>query len=197
MICKKAMARAKTSMRKLSTPTRERLEAARPRNGFFPPQRGLEAGYHPFLALLPGALESPALRLVGTDRFPGRMVLQTANVCLVSTQGYCWVDETVPCIILTQSYYETGSDFDLYLDLLHEATHIRQVLEGRDVWDQTCPYHKRPTEIEGYAVAVSECRRLGVSEKDIIAHLSNPWLTDAQVAELLAGIDVFLAGHGP
>jgi hypothetical protein len=53
--------------------------------------------------------------------------------------------------------------------------------------------HRRPTEIEGYAVAVEEGRRLGMSEDEIVVHLSNPWMSPTDVRELLAGIDRFLA----
>jgi hypothetical protein len=155
--------------------------------------RGLALGTHPFLSLLPGALESPAVRLIGTDRIPGLTVIEKARVCLVSKNGFCWVDETIPCIVLSMAYYQAGSDLDLYLDLLHEVTHIRQILEGRDVWDDAFLYHRRPTEIEGYAVAVFECRRLGLDEKDIRDHLANPWMTPKQVTELLASVNAFLS----
>lgn len=158
------------------------------------PCRGLPDGLHPFLALLPEVLSSPALRLVGTDRIPGHEVIRSARVRIVAERGFCWVDETTPCIVLTRPYYESGDALDLYLDLLHEATHLRQLLEGRDVWDESFPYHRRPTEIEGYAVAVAEGRRLGLDAKAIRAHVTNPWMTPAQVTELLAAIDDFLDG---
>ncbi len=90
-------------------------------------------------------------------------------------------------------HYQTGSDLDLYLDLLHEVTHIRQILEGQDVWNEAFPYHRRPTEIEGFAVAVSECRRLGLNDKEIREHLTNPWMTESEVKELLVGVNAFLA----
>lgn len=158
------------------------------------PCRGLPDGLHPFLALLPEGLSSPALRLVGTDRIPGPEVIRGARVRIVAERGFCWVDETTPCIVLTRSYYESGDALDLYLDLLHEATHLRQLLEGRDVWDESFPYHRRPTEIEGYAIAVAEGRRLGLDAKAIRDHVTNPWMTPAQVTELLAAIDEFLDG---
>ncbi len=133
------------------------------------------------------------MRIIGTDRFPAGVVVQGAKVCLVPEEGFCWVDETVPCIVLSLDYYQTGSDLDLYLDLLHELTHIRQLLEGGDIWDENYPYHLRPSEIEGYAVAVFECLRLGLDENAIREHVTNPWMTASQVTELMAGIKVFLS----
>lgn len=172
-----------------------RAGASRPRLVFPRPQRGLGLGEHPFLRMLPDALSSPALALVGTERIPGDLVVREAVVRVVAEEGYCWVDEATPCIVLTQHHYETGSDLDLYLDLLHEATHLRHIREGRDVWDERYPYHRRPTEIEGYAVAVAEGRRLGLDENEIRAHLHNPWMTAAQVEELLAAVDAYLRGR--
>jgi hypothetical protein len=82
---------------------------------------------------------------------------------------------------------------DLYLDLAHELTHLRQLAEGKNLWDHSIHYVDRPTEIEGYAVAVEEGLRLGMTETEIIRHLSNPWLSDADVARLRKNIKRFLA----
>ena len=164
-----------------------------PLAGFTPPVRGLPVGTHPFLALAPGALASPALALVGCPAFPGRLVVEGALVRVSPEEGYCWIDETVPVIVLTESHYREGSDLDLHLDLLHEATHLRHLLEGRDVWDGRFPYHRRPTEIEGYATAVFEARRLGLDEAGVRAHLANPWMTPEQVEELYAAVARYLA----
>lgn len=174
-------------------PERTRPAPAR----FALPVRGLEPGFHPFLTLLPKALESPALPLIGTHRFPAREVMRAARVQVIAVEGYCWIDDARPCIVLTRTYYQQGSDLDLYLDLLHEVTHLRQLLEGRDLWDDNLPYHRRPTEIEGYAVAVAEMRRLGLDGEAIRQHLTNPWMTTAQVTELIALIDVFLGSRSP
>jgi hypothetical protein len=160
---------------------------------FTPPVRGLKAGMHPFLDLLPRATESPALRLIATGRFPGAELVRDVRVAIVPETGFCWVDDAVPCIVLALSYYQTGSDLDLYLDLWHELTHIRQILEGRDVWDEAYAYHQRPTEIEGYAVAVSEARRVGLNEAEILEHLRNPWMSETEIRELFGLVSSFLA----
>ena len=54
----------------------------------------------------------------------------------------------------------------------------------------------RPTEIEGYAVAVEEGLRLGMIEPEIIDHISNPWMTHAEVTRLRKNIEDFLT-NGP
>ena len=75
---------------------------------------------------------------------------------------------------------------DLYLDLAHELTHLRQLAEGKNLWDHSIHYVDRLTEIEGYAVAVEEGLRLGMTEAQILSHFgaslfdgSNQLLLDA------------------
>jgi len=157
--------------------------------------RGLAPGMHEYLELLPQIAASPALLRVAPDPAPRDRLLRDARVRLESMRGYCWIDDDVPCIVLSRDYYRDGGDLDLYLDLLHELVHLRQVAEGRDVWDESLPYVDRPTEIEGYAVAVEEGRRLGMTEADLVRHLSNPWMTEADVVRLVANVAALLGSR--
>lgn len=155
--------------------------------------RGLPAGLHPYLAVLPGAAESPGLARIEPDEARRTKLLQEARVRIQPGQGFAYVDVETPCIVLAEHYYRTGSDLDLYLDMLHEVAHIRQHHEGLDLWDERYAYVDRPTEIEGYAVAVEEGRRLGMTDKEVLEHLSNPWMDADDVARLEGHIRAFLA----
>lgn len=158
--------------------------------------RGLAAGLHPYLTVLPRAMESPALRRAVPDADRRLQLLQDCNVYIQPGAGYCYIDVERPCIVLGEEYYRTGTELDLYLDLLHEFTHIRQLHEGHDLWDERFAYVDRPTEIEGYAVAVEEGRRLGMTDDDVVAHLSNPWMDEEDVERLTRHIQEFLKGAG-
>jgi hypothetical protein len=118
--------------------------------------------------------------------------LNSARVNIDGVQGFCWIDQEVPCIVLSESYYREGAELDLYLDLLHELTHIRQHFEGQELWDEHFAYVDRLTEIEGYAVAVEEGRRLGMGDAELVRHLSNPWMTEDDVQRLIANVEGFL-----
>ncbi len=155
--------------------------------------RSLPVGMHPYLALLPGAARSPAMKRITTSPDAARGLLENARVMVAPGRGYAYVDVGTPCIVLSEWYYRSGSGIDLYMDLLHELTHIRQHHEGMDLWDERFAYVDRPTEIEGYAVAVEEGRRLGMDHAAVVRHLSNPWMTRADVARLVGHIDRFLA----
>jgi hypothetical protein len=155
--------------------------------------RTLPSGEHPYLALLPGAAESPAARRIESRATPMGSLLADSRVRIQPGDGYIWVDDEAPAIVLIENYYRSGGPLDLYLDLIHELTHLRQLAEGHELWDERFRYADRPTEIEAYAVAVEEGRRLGMTEREISRHLSNPWMTRADVQRLRSNIDRFLA----
>lgn len=154
--------------------------------------RNLSSGLHPYRSLLPRIEESPALHRIATPRTPIGPLLDSARVQIRHREGYCYVDVKIPAIVLSEEYYAKANPLDLYLDLIHELTHLRQLAEGENIWDHSLAYIDRPTEIEGYAVAVEEGMRLGMAEDDVIRHLSNPWMSDEEVARLRGNIDRFL-----
>jgi hypothetical protein len=154
--------------------------------------RGLDPGLHPYRSLLPRLEDSPAARRIETPSMPMGQLMDAARVLITNHEGFCFVDITIPAIILSEYYYAQGKDIDLYLDMAHELLHLRQLAEGKELWDHDLHYVDRPTEVEGYAVAVEEGLRLGMTEDQIIKHLSNPWLSTAEVARLRRNIDQFL-----
>jgi hypothetical protein len=138
--------------------------------------RTLGCGMHPYRTLLPGLEESPAARRIESHSIPLGPLMDEARVNIVLHEGYCYVDVKIPAIILAEDYYHRANPLDLYLDMTHELTHLR------------------PTEIEGYAIAVEEGLRLGMTEDEIMHHLSNPWLSNAEVTRLRKNIARFLEG---
>jgi len=158
--------------------------------------RSLPPGDHPYRALLPHAAESPAISRISPDPVARARLVEEARTCIRGGRGYAFVDVEERKIVVSEWYYREGAPLDLYLDLLHELTHLRQLDEGFDLWDERFEYVDRPTEVEGYAVAIEEGRRLGMTAADVLAHLSNPWMTQRDVDRLLAHVDAFLGG-GP
>jgi len=159
--------------------------------------RTLSFGLHPYLAVLPRAAESPGLRRIAADPVVREALLGQARVRISAIPGYAFIDTRTPCINLSWIYWKLGSDLDLYLDLLHELTHLRQLQEGADLWDKNFSYVDRVTEIEAYAVAVEEGRRLGMTDREVVRHLHNPWMSRRDVARLQQHIEEFLTKAGP
>lgn len=163
-------------------------------------RRGTKAGKYGYLDIFPRAAESPGLARIEPDPKKRDELLRHAKLHLKPGGGFAYVDVEVPCIVLAEEYFRTGSDIDLYLDMLHELTHIRQHHEGMDLWDERYAYVDRPTEIEGYAVAVEEGRRLGMTDEDVVEHLSNPWMDQEDVDRLVGHVRDWLDGklrHAP
>ena len=158
--------------------------------------RTLGGGFHPYRRFLPRLEESPVARRIESAQIPLGPLMDSSRVLIESGEGYCFVDIKKPAIILFEQYYRDGNPLDLYLDLAHELTHLRQLAEGKDLWDHSLHYVDRPTEIEGYAVAVAEGLRLGMTEAQVMTHLSNPWLSTAEVARLRKNIERFLSNGG-
>jgi len=154
--------------------------------------RDLPCGLHPYRHLLPRLEESPVARRIESPSTPLASLVDGARVLIKSGGDYCFVDVQIPAIVLFVEYYERANPLDLYLDLAHELTHLRQLAEGKELWDRSLHYVDRPTEIEGYAVAVEEGLRLGMSETQILQHLSNPWLNESEVARLRKNVERFL-----
>ncbi len=154
--------------------------------------RTLGRGVHPYRTLVPRLEDSPVARRIGSAATPLGPLMDSARVRIKTGEGYCFVDVKAPAIVLFEEYYRRANSLDLYLDMTHELTHLRQLAEGKDLWDHSLQYVDRPTEIEAYAVAVEEGLRLGMTEDQVIQHLSNPWLSDTDVARLRRNIDKFL-----
>jgi hypothetical protein len=157
--------------------------------------RTLSCGIHPYRSLLMQLEESPAARRIETAAFSIETLINDARVRIKPGDGYLWVDIKIPAIVLIEGYYRVANPVDLYLDMAHELTHLRQFAEGKDIWDHSLGYVDRPTEIEGYAVAVEEGLRLGMTETEIMRHLSNPWMNESEIARLRKNIDQFLAAN--
>jgi hypothetical protein len=154
--------------------------------------RTLPCGMHPYRSLLPRLEESPVARRIESSATPLKSLIDRARVRIKPGDGYVWIDVKTPAITLIEGYYRNAHPVDLYLDLVHELTHLRQFSEGKNLWDHSLHYVDRPTEIEGYAVAVEEGLRLGLTEEEIMAHLSNPWLNTPEVKRLRENIRKFL-----
>ena len=154
--------------------------------------RTLQCGLHPYRMLLPLLEESPIAQRIETPSTPLGPLMDAARVDIRPGKGFLWVDVSIPAIVLMEDYYRIAAPLDLYLDLVHELTHLRQFAEGQNIWDHSLDYVDRPTEIEGYALAVLEGIRLGMNEDDVVHHLSNPWMNSSEIARLRANIDRFL-----
>ncbi|HLC00776.1 MAG TPA: hypothetical protein VJL33_05610 [Candidatus Bathyarchaeia archaeon] len=118
-------------------------------------------------------------------------VLRDLKVEFTWIGGYMFVDGTDGRLVINSQYLRTGDKIDIYLDLVHELYHVKQLREGRELFDARYEYVDRPTEIEAYRYTVDEARRLGLSNERILLYLKTEWMTEEGLKRLAnhVGID--------
>ena len=107
-------------------------------------------------------------------------ILSKLKVDFTLFSGYMYVDTSNGHLVVSSRYLKTGDKIDIYLDLIHELCHVKQFLEGKDLFDQRYRYVERPTEIEAYRYTVQEARRLGLTDKRICEYLKAEWISDRE-----------------
>ena len=107
-------------------------------------------------------------------------ILGKLKVDFTLFSGYMYVDTSNGHLVVSSRYLNTGDKIDIYLDLIHELCHVKQFLDGRDLFDQRYRYVERPTEIEAYCYTVQEARRLGLSNKRIYEYLKTEWISNRE-----------------
>lgn len=106
--------------------------------------------------------------------------------------GYMGVDNTDGHLLVNARYLSKGDKTDLYLDVIHELYHVKQWIDGRELFDSEYEYVDRPTEIEAYRYTVQEAKRLGLSKEQIILYLKTEWMSDEDLARLVKNMQIDL-----
>ena len=104
--------------------------------------------------------------------------------------GYMGVDNDTGHLLVNARYLKNGDKVDIYLDIVHELYHIKQWLEGRELFDNKYSYVDRPTEIEAYSYTVKEAKRLGLSDKRILEYLKTEWISNPELNRLARTLDI-------
>jgi hypothetical protein len=117
-------------------------------------------------------------------------VLSNLKVDFALFSGYMFVDATNGHLVVSSRYLKTGDKIDIYLDLIHELCHVKQFMEGKDLFDERYSYVERPTEIEAYRYTVQEARRLGLGDERICKYLKTEWISDRDLQVLAKAVNV-------
>jgi hypothetical protein len=154
----------------------------------FDADRRVAKGVYSLREVFAGLDESPGLVEVLPDAEVRRVFLDAALVSVDAGRGFMWVSDEDGVLHVSHHYLETGDLRTLYLDVVHELTHVKQFHEGRELFDEAYEYVDRPTEIEAYAVAVREAQRLGMSTEEILEYLEVPWISPEEHARLAEAV---------
>ncbi len=116
--------------------------------------------------------------------------LRNLKVEFFGRKGYMGVSDDDGHLLISADYLNNGDLVEIYLDVIHELVHVKQFMEGKELFDHRYDYVDRPTEIEAYALAVEEARRLGLSDARILHYLKTEWMTDEDLEKLAKILNV-------
>jgi hypothetical protein len=117
-------------------------------------------------------------------------VLHTLKVDITWFGSYMFVNSTNGHLVISGRYLRSGDRVDIYLDLIHELCHIRQLMDGKELFDDQYNYVDRPTEIEAYQYTIKEARRLGLTDERICEYLKTEWISPEELKRLAKSINV-------
>jgi hypothetical protein len=101
-----------------------------------------------------------------------------------------YVDGSDGHLVISKRYLTNGDKTDIYLDLIHELYHVKQFLDGRELFDPRFDYVERPTEIEAYRYCVQEARRIGLNDDRIRQYLWTEWMSEPDLKRLAKAVNV-------
>lgn len=117
-------------------------------------------------------------------------VLRNLRVESIPLVGYMGVNGSNGHLMVNSNYLKNGDRIDIYLDVIHELVHVRQYMEGRELFDANYSYVQRSTEVEAYRYAVEEARRLRLSDERICEYLKTPWMSLEELKQLAKNLNV-------
>jgi nitroreductase len=146
-------------------------------NHVFRINRRLEPGQYRLVEVFPDIQTCEILLAVFADSAELDQVIERTTVHVVDQSHDIFVDNDDGSITIGLPHLRQVSDEILYLDIIHELCHVKQHLQGRDLYDRSKAYVDRETEIEAYQITVREARRIGLSDDTISDYLQVPWIT--------------------
>jgi hypothetical protein len=150
--------------------------------------RSAPVSTYPFTNYFKGFQKLDCVRKIfgeGTDQS-----LSNLKVEFIGWRGYMGVSDLDGHLIVGSHYLANGDIIDIYLDIIHELVHVRQFMEGKELFDNDYRYVERPTEVEAYRVAVDEARRLGLTDERICEYLKTEWMSDEELMLLTKAMNV-------
>lgn len=156
--------------------------------------RNVETGRHRFKDLFKGFEGLEAVTSIFGEET--RDVLDRIRVDVQSRAGYLRVDDETGNIVISSQYLKKGDERYIYLDVVHELVHVKQFMEGRELFDSRYNYVDRPTEIEAYRACVQEAKRIGMKDEEIVEYLRVEWVTDEEFGRLVSSVGVVMKTSG-
>ena len=104
--------------------------------------------------------------------------------------GYMSVSDEDGHMLISTNHLKNADLKVLYLDVVHELFHVKQFMEGKNLFQSEFEYVDSPIEVPAYKFTVEEAKRIGMSMNEIIEYLKVEWVTEEQHARLVKTLDL-------
>lgn len=148
--------------------------------------RNVQATTYPFTRYFEGFENIEDVKNIFKDRT--KQVLQNLQVEFIGRRGYMGVSNLDGHLIISSEYLQKGDLIDIFLDIIHELVHVKQFIEGKELFDHNYSYVDRPTEIEAYRYTVDVALKMGLDEDRIYDYLKTEWMSDADFHVLIKNL---------
>ena len=146
------------------------------------------ASTHPFTEYFKGFEKVAVVKQLFGEKT--EEVLGNLKVEFTSLWGYMWISNRDGHVIVNSRYLNNGDRMDIYLDVIHELAHVKQFMEGKELFDSSYDYVERPTEIEAYRFTVREARNIGLGDERICEYLKTEWMSNDDLKRLAKKLNV-------
>jgi len=156
----------------------------------FKVRRTAAVGEHKLADVFGGLGASSGLQKVFGSRAEMAKVIRHLKLRVEPYASGLWLDKNTGTVCIGYKHLLAAKSDFLYLDVVHVLVHVRQFLEGRELYDQAFEYIERPTELEAYRCTVAEARRVGLQEEEILKYLRMDAADDSELGKLMEKIGV-------
>jgi hypothetical protein len=145
----------------------------------------VEEGKHRLGVVFEGLEESTVLQRIFGERL--NEMIDATSIEVNRHPWIIWVDEE-GVININANYLRETDRRTLYLDIVHEMIHVKQLADGKKLFDNSFGYADRPTEIEAYRLTVEEAQEIGLSREEIVDYLRVDWISDEEHQRLVRAV---------
>ena len=150
--------------------------------------RNVRATTYPFTRYFEGFENIEAVKNIFKDKT--KQVLQHLQVEFIGRRGYMGVSNLDGHLIISSEYLQKGDFIDIFLDIIHELVHVKQFLDGKELFDHNYSYVDRPTEIEAYRYTVDVALKMGLDEERICDYLKTEWMSEPDFHVLIKNLEM-------
>ena len=153
-------------------------------------RRSAGIGEYKLSEVFTGLESSSALIKVFGSKAQMTKIMKHLKLRVERNDSGLWLDRDTGTICIGAKHLTSAKNDFLYLDVIHVLVHVRQFLEGKELYDQAFEYVDRPTELEAYRTTVTEARRIGMEEDEILKYLRMDAADDSELGKLMEKIGV-------